>query len=75
MKEEILKLGIEEKVVDELLKIIGKNIVPKNQFNEVNEVKKQLAIRWFKLQQYNMEKQRKATKRNAKNNYSWSNNR
>lgn len=47
MKEEILKLGIEEKVVDELLKIIGKNIVPKNQFNEVNEVKKQLAIRWF----------------------------
>lgn len=42
MKEEILKLGIEEKVVDELLKIIGKNTVPKNQFNEVNEVKKQL---------------------------------
>lgn len=42
MKEEILKLGIEEKVVEELLKIIGKNTVPKNQFNEVNEVKKQL---------------------------------
>lgn len=37
MKEEILKLGIEEKVVEELLKIIGKNTVPKNQFNEVNE--------------------------------------
>lgn len=42
MKEEILKLGIDEKVVEELLKIIGKNTVPKNQFNEVNEVKKQL---------------------------------
>lgn len=42
MKDELLKLGIEEKTVEDVLKLVGKETIPISRFNEVNEVKKQL---------------------------------